>query len=341
MAQLRPPSHPLCLCLSPQCPPKTPSHSQASKPEPDIPGGGFIRAPCSKAKVPLKACCIHLPQDVPSPLPSFFDLMPQLSANIAPTDAAAGLSSQEVPKLVTQKPDMAALFRQAAPPSDPESEDKDVQEKAGDVVHPPLPPGPPPLILPPPPMPARDNAMAVDVSDPQGPDINRPVPEFMRPTPSNVAQVPGSSSAVQGSSAITLNHLPSAIQKLPALMIESASPPSSSAAIRPSPTARPSAAVCPSPTAHLSDAGVRSSAAGLCSSTAGECSSTTGDSLFAEGVPDALGGHDDLDESEPSLDNLVEQAPAFCAHLVSMLNTLDLWNSLVEHYKASKKSKKD
>jgi hypothetical protein len=77
------------------------------------------------------------------------------------------------------------------------------------------------------------------------------------------------------------------------------------------------------------------------SSTAGERSSAAGGSLFAEGVPDAPGGHDDLDESEPSLDNLVEQAPAFRAQLVSMLNTLDSWSSLVEHYKASKKSKKD
>ncbi|KAN0141880.1 hypothetical protein V8E53_000342 [Lactarius tabidus] len=317
-------------------PKKTPSRSQASKPEPDIPGGGFIRAPRSKAKVPPKARCIHLPQDVPSPSPSFFDLMPQLSANIAPTDVAAGPSSQDVPKLVTQKPDMAALFRQAAPPSDPESEDEDVQEKASDVVHPPLPPGPPPPIPPPPPMPARDDAMAVDVSDPQGPDINRPVPEFVRQTRSNIAQVPGSSSAVQGSSAITLNHPPSAIQKLPAPMIESAAPPSSSAAVRPSQTARLSdAGVC------SSAAGVRSSTAGVCSSTAGERSSAAGGSLFAEGVPDAPGGHDDLDESEPSLDNLVEQAPAFCAQLVSMLNTLDSWSSLVEHYKASKKSKKD
>ncbi|KAN0134964.1 hypothetical protein V8E53_007338 [Lactarius tabidus] len=338
-------------------PKKTPSRSQASKPEPDIPGGGFICAPCSKAKVPPKARCIHLPQDIPSPSPSFFNLMPQLSANIAPTDVAAGLSSQDIPKLVTQKPDMAALFRQAAPPSDPESEDKDVQEKASNVVHPPLPPGPPPPIPPPPPMPARDDAMAVDVSDPQGPDINRPVPEFVRPTRSNVAQVPGSSSAVQGSSAITLNHLPSAIQKLPAPMIESAAPPSSSAA------------VCPSQTAHLSNAGVRSSAtgvrssaagvcsstAGVCSSAAGVCSSTAGvhsstagerssaagGLLFAEGVPDAPGGHDDLDKSEPSLNDLVEQALAFCAQLVSMLNMLDSWSSLVEHYKASKKSKKD
>jgi hypothetical protein len=63
--------------------------------------------------------------------------------------------------------------------------------------------------------------------------------------------------------------------------------------------------------------------------------------LFAEGVPDAPGSHDDLDKSEPSLDDLVEQAPAFRAQLVSMLNTLDSWSSLVEHYKASKKSKKD
>ncbi|KAN0136388.1 hypothetical protein V8E53_005756 [Lactarius tabidus] len=305
-------------------PKKTPSRSQASKPEPDIPGGGFIRAPRSKAKTSPHLCLL------------FFDLMPQLSANIAPTDVAAGLSSQDVPKLVTQKPDMAALFRQAALPSDPESEDKDVQEKASDVVHPPLPPGPPPPIPPPPPMPARDDAMAVDVSDPQGPDINRPVPEFVQPTQSNIAQVPGSFSAVQGSSAITLNHLPSAIQKLPAPMIESAAPPSSSAAVRPSQTARLSdAGVC------LSATGVCSSAAGVRLSTAGERSSAAGSLLFAEGVPDAPGSHDDLDESEPSLDNLVEQAPAFCAQLVSMLNTLDSWSSLVEHYKASKKSKKD
>jgi hypothetical protein len=51
--------------------------------------------------------------------------------------------------------------------------------QASNVVHPPLLPGPPPPILPPPPMPARDNAMAVDVSDPQGPDIHRPAPEFV------------------------------------------------------------------------------------------------------------------------------------------------------------------
>jgi hypothetical protein len=151
------------------------------------------------------------------------------------------------------------------------------------------------------------------------------------------------SSAVQGSSAITLNHLPSAIQKLPAPMIESATPPSSSAAVCPSQTARLSdAGVCSSAAGvHLSTAGVRSSTAGVCSSTAGERSSAAGGSLFAEGVPNAPGGHDDLDESEPSLDDLVEQAPAFRAQLVSMLNTLDSWSSLVEHYKASKKSKKD
>jgi hypothetical protein len=95
MAQSHPPPSPIVpVSLSTMPPKKTPSRSQASKPEPDIPGGGFIRAPCSKAKVPLKARCVHLPQDIPSPLPSFFDLMPQLSVNIAPTDAAAGLSSQ-------------------------------------------------------------------------------------------------------------------------------------------------------------------------------------------------------------------------------------------------------
>jgi hypothetical protein len=99
-------------------------------------------------------------------------------------------------------------------------------------------------------------------------------------------------------------------------MIESATPPISSATVH------------PSPTAPLSDAGVHLSDAGVCSSAAGLRLSTAGGLLFAEGVPDAPG-------------DLVEQAPAFCAQLVSMLNTLDSWNSLVEHYKASKKSKKD
>jgi len=77
-------------------PKKTPLRSQASKPEPDFPGGGFIRAPRSKAKIPPKARRVHMPQDVPSPTPSFFDLMPQLRAEDTSIAAAAGPSSSQV-----------------------------------------------------------------------------------------------------------------------------------------------------------------------------------------------------------------------------------------------------
>jgi hypothetical protein len=68
--------------------------------------------------------------------------------------------------------------------------------------------------------------------------------------------------------------------------------------------------------------------------------------LFVEGAvdspniraPSRLCDTDDkLDESEPSLNELVEQGNAFCSHLVRMINKYDSWSSLIQHYRKSKK----
>jgi hypothetical protein len=120
--------------------------------------------------------------------------------------------------------------------------------------------------------------------------------------------------------------------------------PSSTAPLTfPTPTVEPT--VPESSAARSSASAVaRSSAAAIAhSSAAGGSSSAAGAALFAEGVPDAQHGSDDdeFNESEPSLDDLIKQAPVFRAQLVSMIHTLDSWNSLVGHYKAAKKSKKD
>ena len=49
--------------------------------------------------------------------------------------------------------------------------------------------------------------------------------------------------------------------------------------------------------------------------------------------PDA---DDELNESEPSLEELVIKGKELRAQLVSALNELDSWTSLVHHYKKSK-----
>jgi hypothetical protein len=68
--------------------------------------------------------------------------------------------------------------------------------------------------------------------------------------------------------------------------------------------------------------------------------------MFAEGAVDSpdirapshsCDTDDELDESEPSLNELVEQGNAFRSHLVRMINEYDSWSSLVQHYRKSKK----
>jgi hypothetical protein len=46
---------------------------------------------------------------------------------------------------------------------------------------------------------------------------------------------------------------------------------------------------------------------------------------------------DELDESEPSLDKLIEWGNVMCAEPIKMLDEYDSWSSLVKHYKKSKK----
>ncbi len=70
-------------------------------------------------------------------------------------------------------------------------------------------------------------------------------------------------------------------------------------------------------------------------------SSTGGAELFGEGVPDTgVRGDDELEESEPSLDGVLLRAPLLRAQLVSMLEELDSWTSLMQHSKDSNKAKK-
>jgi hypothetical protein len=51
--------------------------------------------------------------------------------------------------------------------------------------------------------------------------------------------------------------------------------------------------------------------------------------------PDA---DDELDESEPSMEQLLERGKVLRANMVNMVKELDSWTSLVQHYHKSKKS---
>jgi hypothetical protein len=65
--------------------------------------------------------------------------------------------------------------------------------------------------------------------------------------------------------------------------------------------------------------------------------------LFGEGVPDRQippPSDEELDESEPSLDELFDAAPKIWAKLVSFLNELDTWCSLMKHHRAAKDKRK-
>lgn len=85
-----------------------------------------------------------------------------------------------------------------------------------------------------------------------------------------------------------------------------------------------SSALMPPPAAISSAAFVSSSAA-----------------LFAEGVPDDHPADGDLTESEPSLEELLEAAPLLRAQVLSFVERLDSWCSLMEHHKVGKKNKKE
>ena len=72
--------------------------------------------------------------------------------------------------------------------------------------------------------------------------------------------------------------------------------------------------------------------------------------MFGEGAEDisemsvtspSSNADDELEESEPSLNELVEKGKELRAKLVSALNELDSWTSLVQHYKKSKKTKSE
>ena len=76
----------------------------------------------------------------------------------------------------------------------------------------------------------------------------------------------------------------------------------------------------------------------------------TAQEMFGEGAEDisemsvtspSSNADDELEESEPSLNELVEKGKELRAKLVSALNELDSWTSLVQHYKKSKKTKSE
>lgn len=62
---------------------------------------------------------------------------------------------------------------------------------------------------------------------------------------------------------------------------------------------------------------------------------TSEENLFGEGMVDDA--DDELEESEPSLDDLVEQGRALRLRLADTLHELDSWISLAEHHKKSRK----
>ena len=76
----------------------------------------------------------------------------------------------------------------------------------------------------------------------------------------------------------------------------------------------------------------------------------TAQEMFGEGAEDisemsvtspSSNADDELEESEPSLNELVKKGKELCAKLVSALNELDSWTSLVQHYKKSKNAKSE
>ena len=76
----------------------------------------------------------------------------------------------------------------------------------------------------------------------------------------------------------------------------------------------------------------------------------TAQEMFGEGAEDisemsvtspSSNADDELEESEPSLNELVEKGKELRSKLVSALNELDSWTSLVQHYKKSKNAKSE
>src|ERR1700677_1574467 len=66
--------------------------------------------------------------------------------------------------------------------------------------------------------------------------------------------------------------------------------------------------------------------------------------LFAPSAPDddtAPPVADELDESEPGLEELLQRAPLLRAQLISMVRELDSWCSLMQHHKSTKGSNKE
>jgi hypothetical protein len=87
-----------------------------------------------------------------------------------------------------------------------------------------------------------------------------------------------------------------------------------------------------------------SSSATVCSSAVPTSSSSAAAAtLFAEGVTDskfnARPSDEELAESEPSVEEMIQQAPLFHVQLITMLHELDSWSSLMEHHTNARKSK--
>lgn len=82
---------------------------------------------------------------------------------------------------------------------------------------------------------------------------------------------------------------------------------------------------------------------GYSSAIPGSSSAATA-ALFAPSVPDddtAPPVADELDESEPGLEELLQRAPLLRAQLISMVRELDSWCSLMQHHKSTKGANKE
>ncbi|KAN0136039.1 hypothetical protein V8E53_006200 [Lactarius tabidus] len=219
------------------------------------------------------------------------------------------------------------MYNFGLPPNDPESKDEEEDELHEENLAPANAPAPTPAhVLVPTPHPRAPHPcapMSVDdtADDAMAVDMVLPVTEqdvstaFAVPV-SAASHIVGTSSGTPENTTPTIQgHLSTIVGSSSATVRSSAVPTSSSSA-----------------TVRLSTVPTSSSSAAAAT-------------LFAEGVTDskfnARPSDEELAESEPSVEEMIQRVPLFCTQLIAMLHELDSWSSLMEHHTNARKSKED
>ncbi|KAN0141874.1 hypothetical protein V8E53_000336 [Lactarius tabidus] len=205
--------------------------------------------------------------------------------------------------------DFSSMYNFGLPPDDPESEDEEEDELHEENLAPANAPAPTPAhVLAPTPHP-RAPYMVLPVTE-------RDVGAAFAVPVSAASHIVGTSSGTPENATPTIQgHLSTIVGSSSATVRLSAVPTSSSSAT------------------------VRLSAVPTSSSSAAAAT------LFAEGVTDskfnARPSNEELAESEPSVEEMIQRAPLFCMQLIAMLHELDSWSSLMEHHTNARKSRED